>query len=103
VAFIRLFGDGGRFSASAPKSVEMTIFHQPDRHRYLVTFVNFQKDMPNIPIDDITVALKLGGEKVHRVVALPTGKNIDHKSRDGVTTIAVPRLETLAMFAVETM
>ncbi len=103
VAFICLFGDGDRFGAAAPKSVEMTVFHQPDRHRYLVTFVNFQKDMPNIPVDGISVELKLGGEKVHRVVALPTGKNIDHKSRDGLTTFAVPRLETLAMFAVETM
>ena len=33
----------------------MTVFHQPDRHRYLLSLVNFQKDLPNIPVEGIDV------------------------------------------------
>jgi hypothetical protein len=102
IRIIRLFGDGGRFGAAAPKSVEMTIFHQPDRHRYLVTLVNFQKDLPNIPVDDIRVSLRLD-DKVRRVAALPANTSMEHTSDGGVTRFRAPRLETLAMFAVETM
>jgi hypothetical protein len=81
----------------------MTVFHQPDRHRYLVSLINFQKDMPNIPIDGITVRIRPRGEKLHRVMRLPEGQTIEHTQNDGIVTFPAGHLETLAMFAIETM
>jgi hypothetical protein len=86
------------FEADAPSAVELTLFHQPERHRYRLSLVNFQKDLPNIPIADIAVRLRLP-EKVHRVVDLPGDRLVPHTEADGVVRFTVPRLETLAMYA----
>ena len=101
VKLLHALYDGYRFEADAPASVEVTLFHQPDRGRYVLSLVNFQKDMPNIPVDGIRVRLRLGNVPVARVVQLPEGREIQHHVAQGVVTIAVPRLETLAVFAVE--
>jgi hypothetical protein len=87
------------FEADAPAAVELTLFRQPERHRYRLSLVNFQKDLPNIPVVDIPVRLRLP-EKVHRVIQLPGDRLIPHTEADGVVRFTVPRLETLAMFAV---
>ena len=81
----------------------MTVFHQPDRHRYLVSLVNFQKDLPNVPVEGINVRMRPGGEKIHRVVQLPAGNTIAHEQQEGVLRFTAPQLETLGMFALETM
>src|SRR4029079_4058247 len=99
---VRMLVGNFRFQADAPAAVEMTVFRQPERHRYLVSLVNFQKDLPNIPIDGITVQARLEGERVTRVVRLPHGSPIESKQASGVLSFSAPRLETLAMFAVET-
>jgi hypothetical protein len=86
------------FEADAPAAVELTLFRQPERHRYRLSLINFQKDLPNIPVADIPVRLRLP-ERVHRVVELPGERPILHTEADGVVRFTVPRLETLAMYA----
>ncbi len=99
VRLVRRLEDRFRFEADAPSAVELTLFHQPERHRYRLSLVNFQKDLPNIPVVDIPVRLRLPA-KVVRVVQLPGDRAIEHTEADGVVRFTVPRLETLAMFAV---
>jgi len=105
---VRLLAGQPSFTAVAPPPVELTVFHQPDRHRYLLSLVNFQKDLPNIPIEGIEVRARLadrpaGAQQLRRVVRLPDGLVVDHQTTGGTVTFRVPRLETLAMFALETM
>jgi len=102
IKLLRMLNDVYTFEADAPKVVELTLFHQPDRRRYLLCLVNFQKDMPNIPVEGIQIRLRLPGTGPQHIVQLPDGKQIDHQRREGVVTFAAPRLETLAMFALET-
>jgi hypothetical protein len=102
VKLVRMLVGNFRFRAEAPAVVEMTVFHQPERHRYLVSLVNFQKDLPNIPVDGITVHARLDGQRVRRVVRLPDDSPIDSKQQAGLLSFSAPRLETLAMFALET-
>lgn len=91
-----------RFEANAHPAVEVTMFHQPDRKRYVLSLVNFQKDLPNIPIDGIEVELRMGGTKVEAVEMLPQGEKLKIKpSAEGVS-FTVPRLESLRMFAIRT-
>jgi hypothetical protein len=99
VRLVRRLNDRLCFEADAPAAVELTLFHQPDRHRYRLSLVNFQKDLPNIPVTDIPVRLRLP-EQVVQVVELPGGRRIEHADADGVVRFVVPRLETLAMFGV---
>ncbi|MFO0892348.1 MAG: alpha-amylase family protein [Isosphaeraceae bacterium] len=94
-------GAGFTFEADAPSAVELTLFHQPERHRYRLSLVNFQKDLPNIPIERIPVRLRLP-QKVHRVVSLPDGRAIPFTGDGRLIRFDVPRLETLAMFGVIT-
>ena len=99
VRLVRRLHDRFSFEADAPAAVELTLFHQPERHRYRLSLVNFQKDLPNIPVTDIPVRLRLP-EKVVRVVQLPGDRRIQHTEADGVVRFIVPRLETLAILAV---
>ncbi len=101
VKLLRALYSPYRFEADAPAPVEVTLFHQPDRGRYVLSLVNFQKDLPNIPVDGIQVRLRLGNAVVARVVQLPNGNEIEHRVEQGTLTFVVPRLETLAMFAVD--
>ena len=99
VRLVRRLEDRFTFEADAPAAVELTLFHQPERHRYRLSLVNFQKDLPNIPVANIPVRLRVPA-KVVRVVQLPGDRPVPHTAADGVVRFTVPRLETLAMFAV---
>jgi len=99
VRLVRRLHDRFCFEADAPAAVELTLFHQPERHRYRLSLVNFQKELPNIPVTEIPVRLRLP-EKVVRVVQLPDDRRIEHTLADGVVRFVVPRLETLAILAV---
>ena len=99
VRLVRRLQTGFSFEAEAPAAVELTLFHQPELHRYRLTMVNFQKDLPNIPIEQIPVTLRLP-EKVHRILALPSSQALPHTEREGVVQFTALRLETLAMIAI---
>ena len=87
------------FEVEAHPAVEATLFHQRDRGRYVLSLVNFQKELPNLPVDGIAVTLRLPA-RVKSVTLLPDGKALKFRERDGVTTFTAPRLETLRMCAV---
>ncbi|MBI2924403.1 MAG: hypothetical protein HYY24_01730 [Verrucomicrobia bacterium] len=99
VKLIRFLHDGYRFTVEAPGVVEATFFHQRDRRRYVLTLVNFQKDLPNIPVDGIKIHLRVP-ERVRAIQRLPNGAAISHRRRNGAVTFLAPRLHTLAMFAI---
>jgi hypothetical protein len=101
IKLIRFLNADYRFEVEAPAVVEATLFHQPDRRRYVLTLVNLQKDLPNLPVDGIKVHLRLRGERFRSVFALPGGTAIKHSRRGGSLTFIAPRLHTLAMFAIQ--
>lgn len=100
VSLIRSLASDFHAEAVAPESVELALFHQPDRHRYVLSLVNFQQTLPNIPVEGIEVTLRLG-HPVRSVRPLPDGPNLALKpTADGVRFTA-PRLETLALLAID--
>lgn len=101
VRLIRRLCDSFSFEADAPKSVEMTLFHQPDRRRFIASLVNFQKELPNIPVDGIRVRIRLGGKRPRRLLLLPKETEWTYTICQEGVEFVVPRLETLAMFALE--
>ncbi|MBI3849201.1 MAG: beta-galactosidase [Verrucomicrobia bacterium] len=101
IRLIRSLSNKYHYEADAPAAVEVTMFHQPERRRYLLSLVNFQKDLPNIPIEGIKLHLRLGDKRIRSIVQLPGNKLIKHQTKQRATTITIPRLETLAMFAIQ--
>ena len=87
------------FEVAAHPAVEATLFHQPDRRRYVLSLVNFQKDLPNLPVDGIEVKLRLPA-RVKSLARLPDGRTMKFRERAGVVTFTAPKLETLGMIAV---
>ena len=75
--------------------IEGPCFHENGN----IYLVNFQKELPNLPVDGIAVTLRLPA-RVKSVTLLPDGKALKFRERDGVTTFTAPRLETLRMCAV---
>jgi len=60
--------------SDAPKSVEVTTYHQPDKKRYILSLVNFQKELPNIPVSGIRVGVRLGTRTARQLLLLPDAK-----------------------------
>jgi hypothetical protein len=101
--FLRLMhvlGSDYTFEATAPGCVELTMFRQPERRRYLLSLVNFQSEPPSLPVDGIAVTLRVP-EGVRRISSLPSGDAIPFSAAGGAVTFAAPRLETLGMVGVE--
>lgn len=100
VRLIRFLNADYRFEVQAPAVVEATMFWQPERRRYVLSLVNFQKDLPNLPVSGIRVRVRLPGRRVRAVVSLPGGRPIRPARTGGGVAFTAPRLQTLAMFAM---
>jgi hypothetical protein len=85
--------------SDAPAAVEITRFEQPGR--LIVCLLNFQKDLPNIPVHDIKVRVRTDGRQARRVSLLPAGKEVPFTARAGRIEFTVPELETFHMLAVD--
>ena len=100
IRLIRMLAKPFSFEADAPKSVEVTLFKQDDHRRWLVSIVNFQKQLPNIPVHDVTVRVRLDGEIPQRLLALPDEERHPHIVKGGYLEFTVPVLEDFAMYAL---
>lgn len=87
------------FEVATHPTVEVTLFHQPDRRRHLLTLVSAQEELPALPVDGTEVRLRLP-QRVRSVRTLLANRRIGfRRTMDGVV-FTVPRLDTLLMMAV---
>ena len=86
--------------SNAPSCVEITVYQQPEKQRWLIHLINFQKDMPNIPIQDVVVTLKTGEHLPERVSLLPGKTPLPFEIQTGWLEFTLPRLETYAMVEI---
>jgi hypothetical protein len=98
---IRLLAEPFSVTAEAPKAVEMTAFHQADKQRYLISLLNFQKVLPNIPVNGVKVRVMLGTKKPHQLLLLPDQQPWPFLAEEGYVEFMAPTLETLIMFALD--
>lgn len=87
--------------SDAPRAVEITTFHQPDRRRYIVNLLNFQNELPNIPVHDIAVTLRAGDKRVRRVLLAPDRGELEFRQDADSVHFRIPKVETFAMAVVE--
>ncbi|MGC8971351.1 MAG: hypothetical protein ACP5K2_04020, partial [bacterium] len=102
--FIRLIKslikEGFSFEVDAPKSVEVTMFYQEENRRYIVNLLNFQQELPNIPVSDIKLRIKTEDKTFSRVVILPEEVSLNFESREGYLEVEIPRLDTFLMLGI---
>lgn len=101
INLIKLLTNSFSFEAKAPQPVEITAFHQEDKRRFIINLINFQKELPNIPVDGIKVKMRLDEKSAQRLVVLPEEKELDYKIKNDYAEFTVPRLETFLMLALD--
>jgi hypothetical protein len=100
LALMRQLNQRFTFEFEAHPAVEATLFRQAQRSRYVLSLINFQQVLPNIPIDGITIKLRLP-HTVRSVKLLPNNQDIAFIPGKSTVQFTAPRLETLAMFAIQ--
>ena len=98
---IDLFNPSFSFKAQAPGCVEVTLFHQSSQKRYLINLLNFQKELPNIPVTGIKVWVRLMSKKPVRVIVLPKEDPLLYEIQGDYIQVTIPQVETFCMVAVD--
>ena len=98
---LRALGAELSLEADAPPVVEVTLFHQPDRGRFLVSLLNFQQEQPNVPVDGVRIQLNLEGRQARAVEVQPDGTPLPFVARDSHVMFDVPPIDTLRMVTVD--
>lgn len=88
------------FYAEAPGSVELTLFHDKDDQRYLLHMVNFQKELPNIPVYELRVRVRLSGHIPQSVCLAPGEEQLAFSVDGDFVEFVVPKLETYTLCVV---
>jgi len=94
-------GDDWLIKSDAPKAVEITTFHDAEKKLYSLRLLNFQRELPNIPVCNTKVSVRLDGKVPTAVRLLPENKTIDFQVEQGYVTFTVPEVETLQLVNVE--
>jgi Hypothetical glycosyl hydrolase 6/Beta-galactosidase trimerisation domain len=89
------------FEAEAPRAVEVTLFHQAERKRYLVNVVNAQEQLPPIPVFNARVRVRVGDKKVASVALLQEEKPLSFTVKGEYVEVVVPELDIFQMMMVE--
>ncbi len=86
----------------APKSVEVTALYHGEKKRYTVNLVNCQETLPAVPVNPITIRLKLGKTpgKV-KVTKIPEGTAVSHTVEDETIVFKTDILDVFLMYLVE--
>ena len=95
-----LSGNPFSFEADAPGAVEVTLFHQPDRKRFLVNAVNEQEQLPPIPVSNAKVRVRMDGKKAVGAALLPDEKPLPFAAKGEYVEVAVPELDIFHMLMV---
>lgn len=101
INLLRLLSPVFSLEVDAPAAVEVTLFHQPEQGRFLLNLVNFQKQLPNIPVYDIGCGVRIAGKTPQRVTLLPAAEELRFTTDKDVARFCLPKLETFAMLALE--
>ena len=88
------------YETDAPKSVEIMCFDQPEQKRRVLHILNYQAELPNIPIEGIRLRIRLGQKTVKRLVKLPEAEDLSFEQFKDHLELVLPRLETYLMLAI---
>jgi hypothetical protein len=97
----RMLARSATLETNAPTAVEMTLFRLVGARQFVLHALNFQSELPNIPVDGIVARLRLDGEGPWEAVRARDGTHLDCPVRDGRLEIRLPRLSTYEMILLK--
>ena len=89
------------FEADTDPAVEITLFHQEDRHRLLVGMLNLQAQFPVIPVAATIRVLVPSGRKVRKVSLLPEQEPVGFAHSGSYVSFHVPQFQLVRMALVD--
>ena len=90
-----------KFEADTDPAVEVTLFHQEDRHRLLVGLLNLQAQVPTIPVGATIRIQPPSGRKVRKVSLLPEQKDVAFSPSGSYISFRVPEFKLIRMALVD--
>jgi hypothetical protein len=89
------------FEAETNRAVEMTLFHQAEKHRLLVGLLNMQEEVPTIPVGATVRVLLPVDRRPRRVVHLPDQTEIPFAKAGSYIQFFIAPFKTITMALVE--
>jgi len=87
-------------TTNAPPCVEITILKSTTKKAYIICFVNYQRELPNIPIRDLYTRVELPtNTQLVSIRRISDGVKIVHGNNDDIN-LQIPILDTLEMFTL---
>jgi hypothetical protein len=90
-----------RFEADTDRAVEITLFHQQDRHKLLVGMLNLQTQVPTIPVAAAIRVQIPAGHRARRVSLLPEQKEVAFSPSGLYISFQVPSFSLVCMLLVD--
>ncbi|MCX6992713.1 MAG: alpha-L-fucosidase [Kiritimatiellaeota bacterium] len=88
-------------ATNAPECVELTLLKSTTRNAYIAGFVNYQKELPNVPVRDLYATIRLPDGVIPKSCRrVSDNKKIAVKIEQGALRLEVPCLETIEMIEV---
>jgi hypothetical protein len=78
-------------------SVESTLFRQEDKRRFILHLLNYQQDLPNIPLRGVDVRVRVGDRRIAAVYVLPGEEAVPFAQDKETVAFSLPVLENYAM------
>ena len=81
-------------SENLPNSTEGVQAHDNRAVSLLLGIVNYQEELPNIPLLDIHLTIRLAGQdKIRKIIRASDGREVAFRQENGLLSFEIPRLE----------
>ena len=88
------------FESDTERTVEMTLFSQPDKRRLLVSLLNLQEEFPTIPVSATVRVLLPAGRYPEQVLLLPEEKAVEFSQTGQYISFHVLPFKLVSMLLV---
>lgn len=86
-------------ATNAPACVEITVLRSTTQKAYIVGFVNYQKELPNVPVHDLQATIRLpDGAIPTSCIRVSDNQAVAVKIAEKAICLDMPLLETIEMF-----
>ncbi len=87
-------------AANIPPAVELTLLRSTTSPAWLVGLVNYQTELPNIPVHGLRLRLRLPVSRPQACTCISDGKALPFSFEDGILSFEIPQLDTIEMVEI---
>ena len=84
-----------------PKPVEILVFDQVAEKRLILSILNFQAELPGIPVHGARLALRLDGRRPMALWRVPDKSPVAFSQCEGYAEFEIPRIDTFLMLGLQ--